>query len=125
MSTASVRIPTPQPAVGGAAATIGSNVRIEGKIIADQDLVIDGQMAGTIEAPGHKLTIGPNGQVKAAIKAKDVMVVGNVEGNIAATERCELGPQSRVLGDIKTARILVQDGAYFKGGIDIVRSGQS
>jgi len=82
-------------------------------------------MAGTIEAPGHKLTIGPNGQVKAAIKAKDVMVVGNVEGNIAATERCELGPQSRVLGDIKTARILVQDGAYFKGGIDSVRSGPS
>lgn len=124
MSTASTRL-VPTPTASGSSAVIGSNVRIDGKIISDQDLVMDGQMNGSIESPGHTLTIGPNANVKAAIKAKDIVIIGNIEGNIEAAERVELGPQCRALGDIKTSRIQVQDGAFFKGRIDIVRSGKA
>jgi len=125
MSTARTRPPAPPTAGEPAPSTIGSTVNITGQIISDQDLFVDGHVDGSIDVPGRKLTIGPAARVKAAIKAGDVVIIGNAEGNIAATGRVELGPQCRVLGDIRTARIVVQDGAHFKGQIDIVKPTQS
>jgi cytoskeletal protein CcmA (bactofilin family) len=84
---------------------------------------VDGQVDGTIELPTHKLTIGPQANVKASIKAQTVSLVGNAEGTIEANEKVELCGQSRLVGDIKTPRLVIKDGAYIKGKVDVVRSG--
>ena len=103
-------------------ATIGKGVSITGQIYSKEDLIIDGEVEGTIEALENKITIGPNGKVKAAIKAKDIVVLGIVQGNVEATERMEIRKDARLVGDIKTTRISIEDGAIFKGSIDIVRT---
>jgi cytoskeletal protein CcmA (bactofilin family) len=102
-------------------ATIGKGVTITGQIFSKEDLIIDGEIEGTVEAHEHRLTIGPNGKVKAAIKAKDVVVLGQVQGNVEASDKMEIKKDARLVGDIKTARISIEDGAVFKGSIDIVR----
>jgi len=76
---------------------------------------------GTVEAPEHKLTIGPNGTVHAMIKAREVVALGSIQGNVEATERIEIRKDAKLVGDIRTARIVIEDGAYFKGSIDIVK----
>jgi len=96
-------------------------VRIEGKIVSHQDLHVDGQVTGTIDLPTSKLTIGPEANVKASIKAQNVSLVGNAEGTIEANERVELCSHSRLVGDIKTPRLVIKDGAYIKGNVDVVR----
>ncbi len=103
-------------------ATIGKGVTITGQIYSKEDLIIDGEVEGTVEAHEHKLTIGPNGKVKAGIKAKDVVVLGQVQGNVEAADKMEIKKDARLVGDIKTARISIEDGAVFKGSIDIIRS---
>lgn len=103
-------------------ATIGKGVSITGQIHSREDLIIDGEIDGTIEAAEHKVTIGPNGKVKAGIKAKDIVVLGAVQGNVEATDKIDIKKEARLVGDIKTARISIEDGAMFKGSIDIVRT---
>jgi cytoskeletal protein CcmA (bactofilin family) len=76
---------------------------------------------GTIELVEHKLTVGPNGKVNSAVKAREVVVLGSIQGNVDAAERLEIKKDARLVGDIRTARIVIEDGAYFKGSIDIVR----
>jgi cytoskeletal protein CcmA (bactofilin family) len=119
MSTATSVLDFPPPE-GERLANLGSRVRIQGKIFSDQDLQVDGEVDGTIEVHGHNLTIGPRARVKADIKAQNVSVVGTVEGTIEASERIELCSQCRVLGKIKTRRIAIKDGAFFKGNIEVV-----
>jgi len=102
--------------------TLGRTVRVEGKIVSHQDLHVDGQVDGTIELPANKLTIGPQATVKASIKAQNVSLVGNAEGTIEANERVELCGQSRLVGDIKTPRLVIKDGAYIKGNVDVIRT---
>jgi cytoskeletal protein CcmA (bactofilin family) len=82
---------------------------------------VDGEVEGTVEAMEHKLTIGPNGTVKATVKARDVAVLGSIAGNVEATDKIEIRKDAKLVGDIKTARIIIEDGAYFKGSIDIVK----
>jgi len=84
-------------------------------------LHVDGQVDGTIELPTGKLTIGPQANVRASIKAQNVSLVGNAEGTIEANERVELCSQSRLVGDIKTPRLVIKDGAYIKGKVDVVQ----
>ncbi|MDX2268868.1 MAG: polymer-forming cytoskeletal protein [Bryobacter sp.] len=103
-------------------ATIGKGVTITGQIFSKEDLVIDGEVEGTVEAHDHRLTIGPNGKVKAGIKAKDVVVLGHVQGNVEAADKMEIRKDAKLVGDIKTARISIEDGAVFKGSIDIIRT---
>jgi len=103
------------------AATIGKAVRINGQIVSQEDLFVDGDVEGTIELMQHKLTIGPNGKVHAAIKAREVVALGSVQGNVDASDRIEIRKDAKLVGDIKTARIIIEDGAYFKGSIDIVK----
>ena len=74
-----------------------------------------------MEAMEHKLTIGPNGNVKAAVKAREVVVLGAINGNVEATDKIEIRKDAKLTGDIRTARIIIEDGAYFKGSIDIVK----
>ncbi len=103
-------------------ATIGKGVTITGQIFSKEDLIIDGEVEGTVEAHEHKCTIGPNGKVKAGLKAKDVVILGQVQGNVEAADKTEIRKDARLVGDIKTARISIEDGAVFKGSIDIIRS---
>ncbi len=109
----------PEPLRGSA--TIGKNVTITGQIFSREDIIIDGEVEGTVEAAENKLTIGPNGKVKASIHARDVVIIGSVQGNVEALERVDIRKDARLLGDIRTARIVIEDGAVFKGSIDIVK----
>ena len=102
-------------------ASIGKAVKIVGQIFSKEDLFVDGDLEGTVEALEHKLTIGPNGTVHAGIKAREVVALGTIQGNVEAAERIEIRKDARLVGDIRTARIIIEDGAYFKGSIDIVK----
>lgn len=101
-------------------AHIGKSVVIQGELSGSEDLYLDGEVEGTIELSGNSLTIGPNGRVKANTHAKDIVVHGKVNGNLRA-DRVELKKSSLVTGDILTQRVVIEDGAFFKGGIDIQR----
>jgi cytoskeletal protein CcmA (bactofilin family) len=103
------------------AATVGKAVKIVGQIYSKEDLFVDGEIEGTVEALEHKLTIGPHGTVHAAIKAREVVALGNITGNVEASDKIEIHKEAKLVGDIRTARIIIEDGAYFKGSIDIVK----
>jgi len=105
----------------GGAATIGKAVKLVGQIFSREDLYVDGEVEGTLEALDHKLTIGPNGTVRATIKAREVVALGAIHGNVEATDKIEIRKDAKLTGDIRTARIIIEDGAYFKGSIDIVK----
>ena len=105
----------------GGSATIGKAVKVVGQIYSKEDLYVDGDLEGTVEALEHKLTIGPNGTVHAGVKAREVVALGTIQGNVEATDKIELRKDAKLVGDIKTARIIIEDGAYFKGSIDIVK----
>jgi cytoskeletal protein CcmA (bactofilin family) len=105
----------------GGAATVGKAVKLVGQIFSREDLYIDGEVEGTVEALEHKLTIGPNGTVRATIKAREVVALGSIHGNVEATDKIEIRKDAKLTGDIRTARIIIEDGAYFKGSIDIVK----
>jgi len=110
-----------EPDTRGGAASIGKAVKVVGQIFSREDLYIDGEVEGTVEALEHKLTIGPHGILKAAIKSREVVALGSVQGNVEAADKIEIRKDAKVVGDIKTARIIIEDGAYFKGAIDIVK----
>jgi cytoskeletal protein CcmA (bactofilin family) len=104
-------------------AHIGTSVIIKGELSGSEDLYVDGQVEGTIELHSNSLIIGPNGQVRADVNAKGVIVQGKMEGNIRATERTELKKSAIAVGNILTQRIAIEDGAYFKGKVDIQKDG--
>src|SRR5580658_4481215 len=109
------------PSSASNAATIGKAVKVVGQIYSKEDLYVDGEVEGTVEALEHKLTVGPNGVVRAGIKAREVVALGNIQGNVEAHEKIEIRKDAKLVGDIRTARIIIEDGAYFKGSIDIVK----
>jgi cytoskeletal protein CcmA (bactofilin family) len=105
----------------GGSATIGKAVKVIGQIFSKEDLYVDGDLEGTVEALEHKLTIGPNGTVHAGVKSREVIVLGTIQGNVEATDKIEIRKDAKLVGDIRTARIVIEDGAYFKGSIDIIK----
>jgi cytoskeletal protein CcmA (bactofilin family) len=111
----------PEPARGGVA-ILGKSVILKGQIYGREDVTIDGEVEGTVELQEHRLTVGPTGKVVATIKAREIVVLGTVQGNIETREKIEIRKEAKVIGDIRTARIVIEDGAYFKGSIDIVRA---
>ena len=117
----SMPLKTPEPESARAQASIGKAVKISGQIYSKEDLYVDGDVEGTIELPDHRLTIGPNGKVHSNVKAREVVILGNSEGNFDARDKLEVRKNARVVGDVKTARIMIEDGAYFKGNIDVVK----
>src|SRR6202051_791601 len=108
--------------VRGGDAIIGKSVVLKGQIYGREDLTIDGEVEGTVELQEHRLTVGPTGKVVATIKAREIVVLGTVQGNIETREKIDIRKDAKVIGDIRTARIVIEDGAYFKGSIDIVRA---
>ena len=106
-------------------AHIGKSVLIKGELSGSEDLYLDGEVEGNIELRDHSLTVGPNGRVRANVHAKDVTVHGKVDGNVHGTDRVELKRSAVLMGDIATQRIVIEDGAFFKGSIDIKKEGKS
>jgi cytoskeletal protein CcmA (bactofilin family) len=111
--------PKAPDAARGEMIIIGQSVVIKGELSCGEDLYIDGQVEGTIDPKGNRLTIGPNGRVKANVIACAVVVQGKLEGNIQASDRVDLKQSAVVMGDIATHRISIDDGAYFKGSLNI------
>ena len=103
-------------------AQIGKSVVIKGELSGSEDLYLDGQVEGSIALKGNSLTVGPNGQVKASVDAKGVVVQGKLEGNIQASDRVELRKSAIVTGDITTQRILIEEAASLKGKVDTHRA---
>ena len=108
-----------------AVAHIGKSVLVKGELSGSEDLYIDGQVEGTIELRDHNLTVGPNGRVDANVNAKEIIILGTVKGNIRAAERVEIRKTGSLVGDLVAARVTIEDGAYFKGSIDIQKTGQA
>lgn len=104
---------------GADQATIGKGLVITGEITGSESLLIDGKVDGSINLPGNRVTIGRNGKVAATINAREIVVLGKVRGNVSASDRVDIRSEGALTGDVAAARISIEDGAFFKGGIDI------
>jgi cytoskeletal protein CcmA (bactofilin family) len=129
--------PTPAPASEPAApvrpvtttttadqATIGKSLVIKGEVTGSESLYIDGRVEGSINLAGNRVTVGRNGVVAANINAREIVVLGKVRGNLTASDRVDIRSDGSLTGDVVAARISIEDGAFFKGGIDIRKPGQ-
>jgi len=112
-----------QPALGRTSSTtttIGETLKIHGTIVSQEEIILNGEIEGQLKLD-QRLTIGPSGKAKASIKAHELIVAGTIQGNVEVGERVVLRKGANLVGDVKTAGIVIEDGAYFKGGIDIAR----
>jgi cytoskeletal protein CcmA (bactofilin family) len=100
-------------------AHIGKSLVIKGEVTGAESLFIDGRIEGTISVPGHRVTIGHNGNVVANIKAKEIVIMGKVQGNVECSDRLDLRSESQLSGDVITHRVSVEEGAVLKGGIEV------
>ncbi len=118
--------PTASPSVhaGSGTTIVGETIRIEGQVVGHEEIVVNGELSGQLELD-QRLTVGPKGKVEANIKAKEVIIAGSVKGNVDTIERITLRAGANLVGDVKAAGIVIEDGAYFKGGIDITRPAQT
>ena len=135
--TAAPQPPTPIPAAGtGSRAetshlmekdivNIGKSVVIKGELNGSEDLTIEGHVEGTIQLREHVLTIGPNGKIKAQVFAKSVIVLGEVTGNVTASEKVDIRDNGSVDGDIVSPRVAIAEGAHFRGSVDMQRKGNA
>jgi cytoskeletal protein CcmA (bactofilin family) len=105
-----------------ASGLLGSGLRVKGDIRGTEDLLIDGSVEGVIQLEGRKLTVGTTAKLTADINARDVVVYGYVKGDVRATGRIEIKKDGSVIGNLTTAQIMIEDGADFKGTIEIDRS---
>jgi len=111
---------TPPPSMTGT--IIGESISVKGRIVSREELQMNGELQGELEMDG-RLTVGVKGKVDAKVKAREVIVAGSMKGNVEAAERLVLRKGAHLEGDVKTAGIVIEDGAYFKGGIDITGAG--
>ncbi len=109
----------------GEQATIGKSLIVKGELTGSESLYIDGKVEGAINLPGNRVTVGRNGQVAANIVAREVVVLGKVRGNCQASDRVDIRSEGSLTGDVIAARISIEDGAFFKGGIDIRKPGSA
>ena len=105
-------------------ATIGKSLVIKGEVTGSESLYIDGRVEGSINLSGNRVTVGRNGVVSANINAREIVVLGKVRGNLTASDRVDIRSDGSLTGDVIAARISIEDGAFFKGGIDIRKGGQ-
>ena len=103
---------------------IGKSVFIKGELSGSEDLTIEGNVEGRIELKENTLTIGPNGKIRAEVFAKQVIVLGEVTGNVTATEKVDIRDNGSVDGDVTSPRVAIAEGAHFRGAIDMQRAGQ-
>jgi len=118
-ATPSVESANRMGAPAGDQAVISKGLFVKGEISGTESLYIDGKVEGAINLPGNRVTIGRNGQVGANVTAREVVVMGKVKGNVSASDRVDIRAEGALSGDVSAARISIEDGAFFKGGIDI------
>ncbi len=117
--------PAPQPARRpGDSATIGASIRIKGDLSGDEDLLVQGQIQGTIKLQSHNVTVGPSGRVKADIRGRTIRVEGEVDGNLYGEEEIVIRASGRVQGNLQAPRVTLENGSNFKGSIDMDAAGQ-
>jgi cytoskeletal protein CcmA (bactofilin family) len=109
--------------IPGDQATIGKSLVVKGEISGGESLYIDGKVEGSINLPGNRVTVGRNGQVAASVSAREIVVLGKIRGNCQASDRVDIRAEGSLTGDVIAARISIEDGAFFKGGIDIRKAG--
>jgi cytoskeletal protein CcmA (bactofilin family) len=128
MNSANEPAPVPRPATTATTsdqATIGKSLVIKGEVTGSESLYIDGRVEGSINLSGNRVTIGRNGVVAANINAREIVVLGKVRGNLTASDRVDIRSDGSLTGDVVAARISIEDGAFFKGGIDIRKAGKA
>ncbi|MBC7925917.1 MAG: polymer-forming cytoskeletal protein [Bryobacteraceae bacterium] len=106
-------------------ASIGPAVRIVGDVFSEEDLFLDGEIQGSLHVKNSRLTIGPNGKAKSDLVAREIVIQGEVQGNCEASHKITIRKEGSLIGNIKTQGIVIEDDAYFKGSIDIVRNGEA
>jgi cytoskeletal protein CcmA (bactofilin family) len=116
--------PSSAPTSTADQATIGKSLVIKGEVTGSESLYIDGRVEGSINLAGNRVTVGRNGVVSANINAREIVVLGKVRGNLTASDRVDIRSDGSLTGDVVAARISIEDGAFFKGGIDIRKGGQ-
>jgi cytoskeletal protein CcmA (bactofilin family) len=122
--------PAPQPVQQAArpaepvsrGTAIGKGVSIIGDVISQEDLFIDGDIKGNVDVVNSRCTVGPNGKAKSNVKAREVIIQGQVQGDVEATQKITIRKEGSLVGNIRTTGIIIEDDAYFKGSIDIVRN---
>ena len=124
MSSMPAEAPRPVATTTADQATIGKSLVIKGEVTGSESLYIDGRVEGSINLAGNRVTIGRNGVVAANINAREIVVLGKVRGNLTASDRVDIRSDGSLTGDVIAARISIEDGAFFKGGIDIRKGGQ-
>jgi len=120
MNETTAKVPSTSPA-SLHQTVLGQTVVLRGELSANEDLLIEGQFEGTISLEDHCLTVGADGQVKAEVRARQVVILGSVSGNVVAREKVEIRRSGHVVGDLKAGAVAIEEGAYFKGSIDILR----
>ena len=113
----------PSTTSSGGTARLGGSLHVKGEITGNEDLHVDGSVEGLIQLEDRKLTVGASAKVTADIIAREVVVYGTVKGNLRAKDRIEIKKDGSVNGDLTTSRIMIEDGAYFKGSIEIDKTG--
>ncbi len=113
------------PTSASATARLGAGSHVKGDISGNEDLYVDGTIEGSIQLKDRKLTIGTNAKLTADVVAGEVIVYGSIKGNLRARDRIEIKKDGSVVGDLITARIMIEDGASFKGSIEIERKPES
>ena len=124
MASAEPAAPRPVTTTTADQATIGKSLVIKGEVTGSESLYIDGRVEGSINLSGNRVTVGRNGVVAANINAREIVVLGKVRGNLTASDRVDIRSDGSLTGDVIAARISIEDGAFFKGGIDIRKGGQ-
>ena len=124
MASESPAAPWPVTTTTADQATIGKSLVIKGEVTGSESLYIDGRVEGSINLSGNRVTVGRNGVVAANINAREIVVPGKVRGNLTASDRVDIRSDGSLTGDVVAARISIEDGAFFKGGIDIRKGGQ-
>jgi cytoskeletal protein CcmA (bactofilin family) len=120
---------TPPPTVrttapGAPAARVGQTLSLKGELVGNEDLVVDGELEGTVELGNSRLTVGGEGRVEADVHAREIIIEGTVRGKLRATDRLQITRSGNVMGELVAGRIIIEDGAYFKGSIDIQKPGE-